>query len=47
MLGLSAAAGWPAVKKFLAFIDGCRDGVYEYDESIVAEVRLLILEGMT
>ena len=32
-------------KKFLAFIDGCRDGVYEYDESIVAEVRLLILEG--
>ena len=47
VLELAAAAGWPAVKKFLAFIDGCRDGVYEYDESIVAEVRLLILEGMT
>ena len=29
VLELAAAAGWPAVKKFLAFIDGCRDGVYE------------------
>jgi hypothetical protein len=47
VLELAAAAGWPAVKKFLAFIDGCRDGVYQYDESMVAEVRLLILEGMT
>ena len=28
VLELAAAAGWPAVKKFLAFIDGCRDGVY-------------------
>ena len=47
VLELAAAAGWPAVQKFLAFIDGCRDGVYQYDDSMVAEVRLLILEGMT
>ena len=47
VLELAAAAGWPAVKKFLAFIDGCRDGVYLYDDSMVAEARLLILEGMT
>ena len=44
---LAAAAGWPAVKKFLAFIDGCRDGVYEYDDSMVAEARQLIMDGMS
>ena len=37
VLELAAAAGWPAVKKFLTFIDGCRDGVYEYDSAMVAE----------
>ena len=45
VLELAAAAGWPAVKKFLAFIDGCRDGVYEYDQAMVAEARMLILRG--
>ena len=44
MLELAAAAGWPAVKKFLTFIDGCRDGVYEYDAAMVAEARELIME---
>ena len=47
VLELAAAAGWPAVQKFLEFIDGCRDGVYEYDQAMVAEARMLILEGMT
>lgn len=47
VLELAAAAGWPAVKKFLTFIDGCRDGVYEYDAAMVAEARELIMEGMT
>ena len=37
VLELAAAAGWPAVKKFLTFIDGCRDGVYEYDSAMVAD----------
>ena len=44
VLELAAAAGWPAVKKFLTFIDGCRDGVYEYDAAMVAEARELIME---
>ena len=47
MLELAAAAGWPAVKKFLTFIDGCRDGVYEYDSAMVAEARQLIMDGMS
>ena len=47
VLELAAAAGWPAVQKFFTFIDGCRDGVYEYDAAMVAEARKLILEGMT
>ena len=47
VLELAASAGWPAVQKFLTFIDGCRDGVYQYDDSMVAEARLLIMEGMT
>lgn len=47
VLELAAAAGWPAVQKFFTFIDGCRDGVYEYDPAMVAEARKLILEGMT
>ena len=47
VLELAAAAGWPAVQKFLTFIEGCRDGVYEYDDSMVAEVRHLLIEGMT
>ena len=46
VLELAAAAGWPAVKKFLTFIDGCRDGVYDYDEAMVAEARQLIMDGM-
>ena len=47
VLELAAAAGWPAVQKFLTFIDGCRDGVYEYDEAMVAEARQLIMDGMS
>lgn len=47
VLELAAAAGWLAVQKFFDFIDGCRDGVYEYDPAMVAEARKLILEGMT
>ena len=47
VLELAAAAGWPAVKKFLTFIDGCRDGVYEYDSAMVAEARQLIMDGMS
>ena len=47
VLELATFSGWPAVQKFLAFLDGCRDGVYEYDPAIVAEARQLILEGMT
>ena len=47
VLELAASAGWPAVQKFLTFIDGCRDGAYQYDDSMVAEARLLIMEGMT
>ena len=46
VLELAAAAGWPAVKKFLTFIDGCRDGVYDYDDAMVAEARQLIMDGM-
>lgn len=46
VLELAAAAGWPAVQKFLTFIDGCRDGVYQYDETMVAEARQLIMDGM-
>ena len=47
MLELAASGATPAVQKFLTFIDGCRDGVYQYDDSMVAEARLLIMEGMT
>lgn len=47
VLELAASAGWPAVQKFLTFIDGCRDGVYEYDEAMVAEARQLIMDGMS
>lgn len=47
VLELATSAGWPAVQKFLAFLDGCRDGVYEYDQAMVAEARQLIIEGMT
>ena len=47
VLELASAAGWPAVQKFLTFIDGCRDGVYEYDDSMVAEARQLIMDGMS
>jgi len=47
VLELATSAGWPAVQKFLAFLDGCRDGVYEYDQAMVAEARQLIMEGMT
>ena len=46
VLELAAAAGWAAVQKFLAFIEGCRDGVYEYDQAMVAEARQLIMDGM-
>ena len=47
VLELATSAGWPAVQKFLTFIDGCRDGVYEYDAAMVAEARQLIMDGMT
>lgn len=47
VLELAAAAGWPAVQKFLAFIEGCRDGVYSYDGDLVAEARKIIIDGMT
>lgn len=45
VLELATAGGWPAVCKFLEFIDGCRDGVYEYDAGLVGEARILILGG--
>lgn len=49
LLEIAALAGWSGVQKFLEFISGCRDVVYEGDEaqSMVAQARKLILERMT
>ena len=46
VLELAAAGGWPSVSRFLWFIDGAAEGVYEYDQAMVAEARQLIIEGM-
>jgi len=42
LLELAAASGWPAVQKFLWFIDGARDGV-AFDDAMLKEARYLVL----
>ena len=47
VLELAAAAGWPAVKKFLTFIDGCRDGCMSTTRPWWPMARQLIMDGMS
>ena len=47
MLELAAAAGWPAVKNFWHSSTVAAMVSMKYDQAMVAEARMLILEGMT
>ena len=45
VLELAAACGWPAVTRFLWFIDGAASGV-EIDAAMLSEVREVLLGEM-